>query len=131
MIRLGLGLRLGLGFIFYVYFIFTKPTFTALSSCVTVTSQVEYIHKLSNFKIHRYIYSHCLYLNCHCVMWDISVVTTFIKTYKTERFTVQHWRPNHSITRHLLNRTFCNGVGGRTTGLQTPRHLLNTIYCSL
>ena len=35
-----LGLRLGLGFIFYVYFVSTKPT--ALSSCVTVTSQVAY-----------------------------------------------------------------------------------------
>jgi len=28
-----LGLRLGIGFIFYVYFVFTKPT--ALLSCVT------------------------------------------------------------------------------------------------
>jgi len=32
--------RLGLGFIFYVYFVSTKPT--ALSSCITVTSQVAY-----------------------------------------------------------------------------------------
>jgi len=36
-VRLGLQLRFGLGFIFYIYFVSTK--LTALSSCVTVTSQ--------------------------------------------------------------------------------------------
>ena len=39
-LRLGLRLELGLGFIFYISFVSTKPT--ALSSCVTVTSQVVY-----------------------------------------------------------------------------------------
>jgi len=39
-LRLGLRLGLGLGFIFCVYFVSTKST--ALSSCVTVTSQVGY-----------------------------------------------------------------------------------------
>jgi len=41
MVRLlQLRLGLGLGFTFYVYLVSTKPT--ALSSCVTVTSQVAY-----------------------------------------------------------------------------------------
>jgi len=35
-----LRLGLGLGFLFNVYFVSTKPT--ALSSCVTVMSQVAY-----------------------------------------------------------------------------------------
>jgi len=39
-VRLGLGLWLSLGFIFYIYFVSTRPT--ALSSCVTDTSQVAY-----------------------------------------------------------------------------------------
>jgi len=37
---LWLGLRLGLGLVFYVSFVSTEPT--ALSSYVTVTSQVAY-----------------------------------------------------------------------------------------
>jgi len=39
-VRLGLRLGLGLGFIFYVLLVSTKPT--ALSSYVTVMSQVAY-----------------------------------------------------------------------------------------
>jgi len=41
-----------------------------------------------------------------------------IKTYKTERFTTALEAESQGY-RYLLNRTFCNGVGGRTTGLQT------------
>jgi len=44
--------------IFYVYFVSTEPT--TLFLCVTVTSQVAYVNKFSNFKICRVIYSHCL-----------------------------------------------------------------------
>jgi len=41
-----------------------------------------------------------------------------MKTYKTDRFTTA-LEPESQGYRHLLNRTFCNGSGGRTTGLQT------------
>jgi len=41
-----------------------------------------------------------------------------IKTYKTERFRTASEAESQEH-RHFLNRTFCNGVGGTTTGLQT------------
>jgi len=41
-----------------------------------------------------------------------------IKTNKTERFTAALEAESQAY-RHFLNTTFCNGVGGRTTGLQT------------
>ena len=58
--RLGLQLRLRLrlGFIFYVYFLSTKPA--ALSSCTTLRHRWRQ-NNFSNFKIHRHIYSHCLF----------------------------------------------------------------------
>jgi len=43
------------------------------------------------------------------------------KTYRTEHFTTALKTESQGY-RHLLYRTFCNGVGGRTTGLLTLRH---------
>jgi len=50
-----------------------------------------------------------------------TIATAFIKTDKTERFTTafEAQAEAQGYYRHFLNRTFCNGVGGRTTGLQT------------
>jgi len=48
-----------------------------------------------------------------------------IKTDETERFTTSLEAESQSY-RHLFKRTFYNGIGGRTTALQTHLTLLFT-----
>ena len=70
-----LGLRLGLGFIFYIYFVFTKPT--ALPSCILLSRHRWRTNKFSNFKIHRCIYSHCQFTKLPCVCLRLNIVASF------------------------------------------------------
>jgi len=56
-------------------------------------------------------------------MHTLSVQHRLIKTYKTERFTTALEAESQGRLQ-TLNRTFCNGVGGGITGLDTLVTLL-------
>jgi len=58
-----------------------------------------------------------------------SIHSTQRRSIKTEYFTTALKLAESQGYRHFRNRTFCNGVGGRTTGLKT--FTLQLHYCSL
>jgi len=60
----------------------------------------------------------CLQARSLQLKHTLSAQRRSIKTYRTERFTTALEAESQAY-RHLLSRTFCNGVGCRATGLQT------------